>query len=76
VEWKEYITSDPKILFGKPAIKGTRISVDLILEKLSKGETFDQILESYPHIKKESLLACLSYASDALRNETVYPLVS
>jgi uncharacterized protein (DUF433 family) len=72
MEWKEYITSNPKILYGKPAIKGTRISIDLILEKLSKGETIDQVLESYPHINKESILACLSYASETQKNETIY----
>ncbi|MEO8148511.1 MAG: DUF433 domain-containing protein [Bacteroidia bacterium] len=76
MNWQQYITADPKILYGKPAIKGTRISVDLVLEKLSYGETIEQLLESYPHINREQILACLSYASDSMRSESVYPLAS
>jgi uncharacterized protein (DUF433 family) len=76
MNWKEYISSDPKILFGKPAIKGTRIAVDLVLEKLSYGESIEQILESYPHLKKESIFACLSFAAESLRDEIIYPLAS
>lgn len=76
MNWQQYISADPKILFGKPAIKGTRISVDLILEKLSYGETIEQLLESYPHINREQILACLGYASDSMRSEIVYPIAS
>jgi len=74
--WQKYITSDPKILYGKPIIKGTRISVDLIIEKLACGETIEQILESYPNIKKEIVFACLAYAAESIKNELNYPLVS
>jgi len=76
MNWQQHITADPKILYGKPAIKGTRISVDLILEKLSYGETIDDLLKSYPHINREQNLACLAYASDSMRSESVYPLAS
>lgn len=76
VNWKKYIISDPAILLGKPVIKGTRISVELILEKLSEGETIEAILESYPHISKEQIMACLAYAKDSLNNEVIYQLVS
>ncbi len=76
MEWKEYIDSNPKILYGKPVIKGTRIPVDLILEKLSFGESFDEILQSYPDLTKESIYACLSYATAILRNEEVKSIAS
>jgi uncharacterized protein (DUF433 family) len=76
MNWKDYISSDPKILFGKPAIRGTRIAVDLILEKLSYGESIEQIMDSYPHLKKESIFACLSFAAENLRDEIIYPLAS
>lgn len=76
VKWQEHIISTPTILRGKPIIKGTRISVELILEKLSEGESIDQILTSHPHISKDDVMACLSYAKDSLNNEVIYQLVS
>lgn len=68
----DFITSDPDVLFGKPVIKGTRIPVDLILEKLAMGETFDQLLKAYPRINRESLQACLIYAAENLKNIIVH----
>jgi uncharacterized protein (DUF433 family) len=73
-DWRIYITSNPHILYGKPAIKGTRISVDLILEKLACGETIEQILNSYPNLKSEMIYACLAFASESLRNEKIFNL--
>jgi uncharacterized protein (DUF433 family) len=58
----EHITSDPEILFGKAVIKGTRIPVDLILEKLAAGESSEQLLKAYPRINAESIQACLLFA--------------
>ena len=60
-------------MVGKPVIKGTRITVELILEKLSDGETIDQILHSYPHLNREQILACLDYARRSLSVDYVYP---
>jgi len=60
VDWKNHIETNPQILFGKPVIKGTRIPVDLILEKLSEGETPDGLLEAYPNLKIEDIYACLA----------------
>ncbi len=57
--WSRFISSNPKIMLGKPVIKGTRITVELILEKLSAGESIDQIFDSHPQISKKSILACL-----------------
>ena len=73
-DWKKHITSDPKIMLGKPIVKGTRITVELILEKLSEGEPVSQILESHPQITKRSVYACLAYAHDSIRNETAFSL--
>jgi uncharacterized protein (DUF433 family) len=59
--WQNYITATPGVVCGKPAIKRTRIAVDLILEKLSYGDTIDDLLQAYPHISREAILACLSF---------------
>lgn len=69
---KNYISSDPKIMFGKPVIKGTRIPVDLILEKLALGESTEQLISAYPRITKESINAYLLYASLVIKNEIIY----
>ena len=69
MNWQNYISEDPKIMYGKPVIKGTRVPVDIIIEKLSKGESIDYLLTAYPHINKEQILACLAYATDLIRNE-------
>jgi uncharacterized protein (DUF433 family) len=74
VNWNKHIKSDPAIHAGKPVINGTRITVELIIEKLAEGESIDQILESHPHIKEESIYACLAYAADSLRNELHFPI--
>lgn len=70
-DWKNYIETNPNIMFGKPVIIGTRIPVELILEKLSCGETIEQILKAYPSLKKESIYACLSFASKSVKNEVI-----
>ena len=63
----ELIQSDPTVMMGKPVVAGTRITVELILEKLSTGETIDQILEAHPRLTREGVLAALSFATQALR---------
>ncbi len=68
------IISDPNVMVGKPVIKGTRITVDLILEKLAAGQTFEQILEDYPHITREGIKAALEFAREAIRYYRVYPI--
>jgi uncharacterized protein (DUF433 family) len=74
-DWKRYISSEPKVMLGKPVIKGTRITVESIIEKLAEAESFEQIIESHPHISKKAILACLSFASDSIKNEISYSLV-
>jgi len=72
-DWRNRITLDPDILAGKPVIKGTRISVQHILELLANGWTEQAILENYPHLEKEDIQSALRYVTDILKDETVYP---
>ena len=69
------IQSDPAVMMGKPVVAGTRITVELILEKLAAGETVEQLLESHPRLTKEAISAALEFAAQALRADVVYPLV-
>ena len=62
------------VMMGKPVIKGTRITVESILEKLAAGETIEQILEAHPRLTKEAILAALDFAAQALRADVVYPI--
>jgi uncharacterized protein (DUF433 family) len=71
---KRLIISDPKVMMGKPVIKGTRITVEIILEKLSSGESVEQILEAHPRLTEESIRAALAFAAQALRADVVYPV--
>ena len=68
------IVVDSKILTGKPVVRGTRISVELVVELLAAGWSHAQILASYPHLAEEDIRSCLAYASELLREEKVYPL--
>jgi uncharacterized protein (DUF433 family) len=66
--WKDRIVADSTILCGKPTIKGTRISVQLIVSVLARGWTTEQILHEYDHLTTDDIRACLAYAADALRS--------
>jgi uncharacterized protein (DUF433 family) len=68
------IVIDSKVLAGKPVVRGTRISVELVVELLAAGWSRAQILASYPHLTEEDIRACLSYASELLREEQVFSL--
>jgi uncharacterized protein (DUF433 family) len=74
-ELKQLVVSNPKVMIGKPVIAGTRITVELILEKLAAGETQEQILEAHPRLTREGILAALAFAAEALRADVVYPIV-
>jgi len=63
------IVVNPRILGGKPIIEGTRISVEFILDLLASDVSEEEILEDYPHLTKEDILACLRYAARSCRNE-------
>ena len=71
-DWQERITIDPKVLVGKPIIKGTRISVEFVIDLLGQGWTIEQILREYDHLTPEDIQACLAYASDLMKSERVY----
>jgi uncharacterized protein (DUF433 family) len=73
---KDFITVDPAVMMGKPVVTGTRITVELILDKLGAGETIDQILAEHPRLTREGILAALNFAAQSLRSEVIYPLSS
>ena len=62
------ILSDPAVMMGKPIVAGTRITVELILEKLAAGESTEQLLQAHPRLTREAVLAALAYAAETLRN--------
>ena len=70
-EYKKHIASNPEIMFGKPCIKGTRIPVDLILEKLGGGQTIEDLLDAYPRITKVDIEACLLFGEDKENHEAL-----
>ncbi len=70
---RDLIISNPKIMMGKPVIKGTRITVELILEKLASGETVDQILKEHPRLTIDAIQAACSFAAEALKADVIYP---
>jgi len=72
---KQLVISDPNVLMGKPVVAGTRITVELILEKLSAGESIEQILDAHPRLTREDVQAALAFASEALRADVVYPII-
>ncbi|MEW4570899.1 DUF433 domain-containing protein [Tautonia sp. JC769] len=63
MDWRDHIAVDPKVLVGKPVIKGTRIAVEFVVDRMAHGWTFDQILQEYDHLSREDLQACLSAIS-------------
>jgi len=74
LDWKDRIVINPEILAGKPVIKGTRIAVEFILDLMASGWNDEKILENYPQLKKEDVIAALRYAAETLKAEKVYPL--
>lgn len=74
MDWQDYIHSDPKILGGKPVIKGTRLSVEFLLGLFSAGWTETQVFESYPHLSKEALQAVFAYALENVAEASLFPI--
>jgi len=70
------ICSDPEIVAGKPVIKGTRLSVDFILNLLAHGATFDEILNEYEGVTTQDIQACLLFASQTVANSAFMPLTA
>ncbi|MDY7013413.1 MAG: DUF433 domain-containing protein [Cyanobacteriota bacterium] len=70
--WREYIHSNPKILFGKPVVKGTRLSVEFILGLFAVGWTEEQVLENYPGLTAQQLQAVFAFTVDCMRDLSFY----
>jgi uncharacterized protein (DUF433 family) len=68
------ISSDPKVMMGKPTVAGTRITVELILEKLAAGETVEQLINAHPRLTPDAIRAAMSFAAEALRSDVIYPM--
>lgn len=67
----ERITVDPRIMVGKPVIKGTRVTIESILRKIGAGWTVEEILDAHPHLKSEDVYAAAAYAADTIANEDI-----
>ncbi len=73
---RERIVADPRVLVGKPVIRGTRIGVAFVMDLMAQGWSEDDILRSYPRLSREDIRACLEYVKTLLDAEKVYPLES
>lgn len=74
MDWENRIIIDQEVLTGKPVVKGTRLAVEFIVSLLAEGWSETEILQNYPGLTREDILACLSYASEVLRDERIYPM--
>jgi uncharacterized protein (DUF433 family) len=71
---RDFVVSNPSIMMGKPVIAGTRVTVELVLEKLAAGETVEQILDAHPRLTREGIQAALAFAAQVLRADVIYPV--
>ncbi|HEY9594912.1 MAG TPA: DUF433 domain-containing protein [Spirochaetia bacterium] len=71
MDYRDRISVSPDVMLGKPVIKGTRITVELILRKLSEGANTEDVLEGYPDLRREDILAALSYCAEVISSEEV-----
>ena len=71
MDYKERIESNPEIMLGKPIIKGTRITVEIILKKMSDGMNIDELIEAYPHLSEQDIRAALSYSAEVISKEEI-----
>lgn len=76
IDWRKFIHSDSEILLGKPTVKGTRLSVEFLLGLFAEGWTEQQILKNYPTLTQESLQAVFAFATDCMREESLYAIPS
>jgi len=74
MDWHGVIVCDPDILVGKPTIRGTRISVELILDEMANGHSADDLLHWFPQLRESDIRAALAFAHDTLRSDFVYPV--
>lgn len=76
IDWREYIVADSAVMLGKPVVRGTRVTVELILEKLAAGETVEDLLIAYPRLSRDAIQAAFAYAAETLRADTIFPLAA
>ncbi len=76
MNWQERIVVDPDVLAGKPLVRGTRISVEYVLDAMADGATEDELLAGHPRLTRADVLACVAYAADVIRSERVLPLTA
>jgi len=74
IDWHKFVTVDPEVHHGEACIKGTRVPVSMIVGSVADGMSFDEIVDAYPQLKKESVQAALAYAADIVRQEVFLPL--
>jgi uncharacterized protein (DUF433 family) len=74
MDWRQRISVNPKVLVGKPMVKGTRIAVEFVVDLLARGWTAERILQEYDHLAAEDIQACLAYVNEVLKSERVYLL--
>lgn len=74
MNWEERIVSTEGVMAGKPCIRGTRLTIDFLLERLASGWTEKELFESYPNLKPEDLRAIFAYASESLRDHLFLPV--
>lgn len=71
---RDLVETNPNIMMGKPVIRGTRITVEQILDKLAAGETIEDVVAAHPRLNREAVLAAIEFGARALRADIVYPL--
>ncbi|GAB4425682.1 MAG: DUF433 domain-containing protein [Anaerolineae bacterium] len=71
MEWQDYIVVDPMICHGRATLKGTRVTVAVVLDNLAAGLSVDEILASYPSINRDSIQAAIAYAAELAREQIV-----
>lgn len=74
INYAQMIEVNPKTMMGKPVIRGTRLTVEMILEELSAGTSIDELVQSHQRLTKEAVFAALAFAADALKGEKSYPI--
>lgn len=74
IDWRKYIHSDPEVLLGNPVIRGTRLSVEFVLGLFAEGWTELQVMENYPTLTKGSIRAVFAFATECMREESLYAI--
>jgi uncharacterized protein (DUF433 family) len=74
MSWRDRIELDPEVLAGKPVVRGTRLAVEFVLEMIASGVSEQEVLANYPRLTHADILACVAYATEAIKSERVYPL--